>query len=336
MKILITGGAGYIGSHAVKALGKLGHKLLIYDNLSTGHKEAVLYGDLINGDLADRDEINAAMNGFRPDMVLHFAASIQVEESVHEPLMYYRNNVANSLNLLDAMLENNIGRLVYSSTAAVYGIPSEMPVREDAPLFPISPYGASKVMVETVLRDLAATKGIQYVSLRYFNVAGADPEGRLGQVYRASTHLITRALKAAHGELAQLSIYGTDYQTIDGTCIRDYIHVTDLADAHVQAVEYLMSTGATQIMNCGYGHGYSVREVVNAVKKITGKNFTIIQTVRRAGDPPVLLADSGKLRQLTGWTPRHDEREFIVKTAWEWELKVKKAGGSFPKIPGAA
>jgi len=324
MRILVTGGAGYIGSHVVKALGEQGHDLLIYDNLSTGHDWAVLYGRLEVGELADTRRLDEVLQAFRPEAVLHFAASIQVEESVREPLRYYRNNVANSLNLLDAMERHDVRNLIYSSTAAVYGIPERMPVDESLPLNPINPYGASKVMMETVLRDIAdARENFRYIALRYFNVAGADAGNRIGQAYADATHLITRALKTANGEFPKLSVFGTDYPTPDGTCIRDYIHVDDLADAHIRALNYLVETGKTEILNCGYGHGFSVREVVDVAKKVTGIDFPVEETDRRAGDPPQLVADSSKLRRLTGWQPRHDDLEFIIKTAWDWELKYQ-------------
>ena len=321
MRIFVTGGAGYIGSHVVKALGKEGHELLVYDNLSTGHEWAVLSGRLLRGDLADRTAIREALRDFRPEAVMHFAASIQVEESVREPLAYYRNNVVHTLNLLEAMRETGTARFLYSSTAAVYGIPETIPVDERAPLRPINPYGASKVMVEHVLADLAAAGDFRYCALRYFNVAGADPEGRIGQAYRDPTHLITRALKAAKGKSPKLSIYGTDYPTPDGTCVRDYIHVDDLASAHLSALDRLMRTGETEIMNCGYGHGYSVREVVDVARKVTGIAFAVEETGRRAGDAPALVADSRRIRELTGWKPLHDDLEFIIRTAWEWEKK---------------
>ena len=321
MKILVTGGAGYIGSHVVNALGEAGHEIVVFDNLSTGHEWAILSGLLCRGDLADRAVIRKALAAFRPEAVMHFAASIQVEESVREPLAYYRNNVINTLNLLEAMREAGVRRLIYSSTAAVYGIPEKIPVDESTPLNPINPYGASKVMIEHVLADLAAATDFQYVALRYFNVAGADPEGRIGQSYREATHLITRALKTAKGEYPKLSIYGADYPTPDGTCVRDYIHVNDLAAAHILALARLAETGRTETMNCGYGHGYSVREVVDCARKVTGVAFAVEETGRRAGDPPALVADSSRIRELTGWQPRHDDLEFIIRTAWAWEKK---------------
>jgi len=323
MRILVTGGAGYIGSHAVKALGRAGHEICVFDNLSTGHEWAVLSGKLVRGDLEDRAAINSVLREFRPEAVMHFAAYIQVEESVREPLKYYRNNVANSLNLLEAMRANGVGCFIYSSTAAVYGIPEHIPVRETAPLLPINPYGMTKVMIERVLADLAAATDFRYVALRYFNVAGADPGGELGQAYKEATHLITRALKTAHGEFAKLYIYGTDYPTPDGTCIRDYIHVDDLAEAHVQALDHLFKTGQSDVMNCGYGSGYSVREVVETAKRVTGVDFPVEETGRRAGDPPALVADSTKLMQATGWKPKFNNLEYIIKTAWEWEKKLR-------------
>ena len=323
MRILVTGGAGYIGSHAVKALGKAGHEICVFDNLSTGHEWAVLSGKLVRGDLEDRAAIDSVLREFRPEAVMHFAAYIQVEESVREPLKYYRNNVANSLTLLEAMRANGVGRFIYSSTAAVYGIPEHIPVRETAPLLPINPYGMTKVMIERVLADLAAATDFRYVALRYFNVAGADPGGELGQAYKEATHLITRALKTAHGEFAKLYIYGTDYPTPDGTCIRDYIHVDDLAEAHVQALDHLFGTGQSDVMNCGYGSGYSVREVVETAKRVTGVDFPVEETGRRAGDPPALVADSTKLMQATGWKPKFNNLEYIIKTAWEWEKKLR-------------
>lgn len=324
MRILVTGGAGYIGSHVVKALGRSSHDVLVYDNLSTGHPWAVLHGRLVEGDLADIPHLQEEIAGFRPEAVMHFAASIQVEESVREPLMYYRNNVANSLNLLEAMRECGVKRLIYSSSAAVYGIPERIPVDESAPLRPINPYGASKMMMEQVLQDVAAAGNLQCIALRYFNVAGADGEGRIGQAYTEATHLITRALKVAKGESPELAIYGTDYPTPDGTCIRDYIHVDDLAEAHVLALERLRKVGETwEVMNCGYGHGFSVREVVDAVRRATGIPIAVREAGRRPGDPPALVSDSTRIRTLTGWTPRYDDLDYIIRTAWDWEKNRK-------------
>ena len=321
MKIFITGGAGYIGSHVVKLLGEKGHDVLVYDNLSTGHDWAVLYGKLVVGDLADTTLLTETLSNFKPDAVLHFAAHIQVEESVREPLKYYRNNTANALNLIEAMSTVGINKMIFSSTAALYGIPENMPVNEDAPIKPINPYGMSKAMVERILQDFSQSSDFQYIALRYFNVAGADPGGKIGQAYKESTHLITRALKTAKGELPRLSIFGTDYQTPDGTCIRDYIHVNDLAQAHIAALEYLMVQGISRVVNCGYGHGYSVREVVRSAKKITGIDFSVVDAERRPGDSPNIVADNTRAKRDLNWMPQYDDLDFIIRTAWEWERK---------------
>jgi len=325
MKVLITGGAGYIGSHVVKALGEQGHELLTYDNLSTGNAWAVLYGKLVVADLSDETALRSVMRDFKPDAVMHFAASIVVPESVKNPLKYYRNNTANTLNLLSAARENNINNFIFSSTAAVYGNPDRMPVDERAPVAPINPYGASKAMIETILKDVSTAESVfRYVALRYFNVAGADSQNRIGQAYREATHLITRALKTAKGDFEQLQIFGTDYRTPDGTCMRDYIHVDDLAVAHVLSLDYLAHGGKSDVMNCGYGHGFSVKEVVKVTKKVTNRDFTVVETERRPGDPPALIADSSKLKEKLQWTPRHDDLEYIIRTAWSWEQTRKE------------
>jgi UDP-glucose 4-epimerase len=324
MRIFVTGGAGYIGSHIVKALGEAEHEVLVYDNLSTGHEWAILHGKLVKGDLADEALLERTVQGFSPEAVIHFAAFIQVEESVREPLKYYRNNVANSLTLLDVLRRNGVNNFVYSSTAAVYGQPDKVPIEETTPLNPINPYGATKVMVERVLSEMSAADDFRYIALRYFNVAGADAQCRIGQAYKDATHLITRALKTANGEFKKLMVFGTDYPTPDGTCIRDYIHVDDLAQAHIRALEYIVKTKKSDIMNCGYGRGFSVKEVVQAAKKVTGIDFPVEETGRRAGDPPALMANSMKLQNLTGWKPQYDDLEFIIKTAWEWERAYSK------------
>jgi len=322
MKILVTGGAGYIGSHVVKALGIHGHEILVYDNLSTGHEWAVLFGRLVKGDLSDIQFLDEVIREYRPDAVMHFAALIQVEESVCEPFKYYRHNIGNTLNLLELMKNNHVKNLIFSSSASVYGIPEAIPVTEDALLDPINPYGTSKVTVERILNDLSGTSDFRYVSLRYFNVAGADPEARIGQSYAKATHLITRALKTAKGEFDRLQIFGTDYPTPDGTCIRDYIHVDDLAYAHLLTLDYLLETGVSRVFNCGYGHGYSVKEVIKTARKVTGVDFTTEETGRRPGDPPVLVADSSRIKRELHWQPRNADLEFIIKTAWEWEKKL--------------
>jgi UDP-glucose 4-epimerase len=328
MKVFVTGGAGYIGSHIVKLLGEEGHDILVYDNLSTGHDWAVLAGRLVVGNLEDTTLLNEALGDYKPDAVIHFAASIQVEESMREPLKYYHNNVANSLNLLESMERQGVRNLIYSSTAAVYGMPETMPVVETMPTAPINPYGMTKVMIENVLKDMASAGDFRYIALRYFNVAGADSQNRIGQAYKETTHLITRALKTASGEYPKLAIYGTDYPTPDGTCIRDFIHVDDLAAAHILALAYLMKTGKSDVMNCGYGHGFSVRDVVRIARKVSGTDFAVEETGRRAGDAPEVVADSSKLRRLTGWKPRHDDLEYIIKTAWDWEMKLKQMKGA--------
>jgi UDP-glucose 4-epimerase len=322
-RILVTGGAGYIGSHVVLALGEAGYEILVYDNLSTGNRDAVLHGELVVGDLADRELLARTIAEFKPDAVMHFAASIEVGESVSKPLKYYRNNTANALNLLEVVREAGVGRYIFSSTAAVYGNPLELPVTEESLLAPINPYGASKMMSERFLADLAAADDdFEYVALRYFNVAGADPQTRLGQDYKNPTHLITRALKTALGIYPKLQVFGTDYPTADGTCIRDYIHIADLAQAHLDALAYLFDGGSSQICNCGYGHGFSVNEVVSMAKQVTGIDFTVELAERRDGDPAELIAGSEKIRSLFGWQPKHDDLEFILRTAWEWELRL--------------
>lgn len=327
MRALVTGGAGYIGSHVGRLLGERGHEVVTFDNLSTGNAWAVLSGELVVGDLADYCAISKVLKEFAPDVIVHFAASIVVPESVREPLKYYTNNVSNALNLLRAAREARVGKFIFSSTAAVYGLPEIMPIGEDAPLAPINPYGSSKMVTEMVLRDLAfAQEDFKYVSLRYFNVAGCDEQGRIGQAYKEATHLITRALKTATGEFDRLQVFGTDYPTPDGTCIRDYIHVDDLADAHLLAAGHLMEGGDSAVYNCGYGRGFSVREVVEAVKRVTGIDFPVADAPRREGDPSELVADSGKIMRELDWKPRRDDLDLIVKTAWDWELKLKERG----------
>ncbi len=324
MKVLVTGGAGYIGSHVVKALGEAGHDVLTVDNLSTGNRWAVLHGKLLELDLSDRSALRRAVSDFGPDAVMHFAASIVVPESVSNPLKYYRNNTVNTINLLDAVREVEPCVFVFSSTAAVYGIPEETPISEEFPLSPINPYGSSKMMNELILKDFAESdSGFKYVSLRYFNAAGADPGAMIGEMHDPETHLIPLVLKTAKGERQSIRIFGTDYPTPDGTCLRDYIHVDDLAGAHLLALEYLVDGGNSDVFNCGYGHGYSVREVIDAAKKVTGVGFAVEESGRREGDPPALVAFSSKIMDKLGWRPRHDDLDFIIRTAWEWEKKQK-------------
>jgi UDP-glucose 4-epimerase len=254
---------------------------------------------------------------------MHFAAFIEVGESISDPIKYYQNNVANTINLLQVLTRNQVSRFIFSSSAAVYGSPEKVPITEDDKINPINPYGQSKAIVEKVLGDLSTATDFQHVSLRYFNAAGADPTGRLGERHNPESHLIPLVLKTAKGERQSTKIYGTDYPTPDGTCIRDFIHIEDLADAHLLALDYLLAGGKNDFFNCGYGHGYSVKEVIDTVKKVTGMNFIVQEAERRAGDPPVLVADSSKLKKQLHWKPRHDSLEYIIKTAWEWEVKHK-------------
>lgn len=321
--ILVTGGAGYIGSHVVRALEESGYCPLVFDNLSTGNREHLLGTQLIVGDLAEPQHLDEVFARHPISAVIHFAARIQVEESVREPLAYYRNNVVNTLNLLETCRRHGVSRFVFSSTAAVYGIPDLIPVPETAPLQPINPYGMSKRTSEAILRDLsAADSSFRYIALRYFNVAGADLKGRIGQKYPKPTHLITLALHAALGLRPRLSVFGQDYDTPDGTCIRDYIHVHDLAQAHVLALESLFGGSPSGIYNCGYGKGSSVLDVIRAVEYITGKKLPTLMEGRRAGDPPVLIADAEKIKTSLGWKPSCDQIELMVETAWKWEKKL--------------
>jgi UDP-glucose 4-epimerase len=320
-RILVTGGAGYIGSHTVLALGERGFYVVTLDNLSAGHRWAVRHGELVELDLLDREGLDRLFAARRFDAVVHFAAHIQVPESVERPLMYYANNVGGTLNLLAAMARHGPRRLIYSSSAAVYGIPEVIPVAEEAPLRPINPYGHTKAMAERMLRDMGRAGEMDYIALRYFNVAGADPGGCLGEGKEWAPHLITVAVRAATGRRAGVTVFGTDYPTPDGTGVRDYIHVLDLAEAHVLALEHLLATGESGVFNCGYGRGYSVLEVLDAVREVTGVDFPVEYAGRRAGDPPALVADSRRIRDRLGWRPRLDDLHRIVETAWRWERR---------------
>jgi UDP-glucose 4-epimerase len=320
-KILITGGAGYIGSHVVKALGTLGYDLVIYDNLSTGHREAVTYGELVVGDLKDHERIEALFKQHHFEAVVHFAGSIKVPESVLNPVKYYQNNTLNSFHLISLCQKYQVQKFIFSSTAAVYGIPSDGICDEISPLAPINPYGHSKLMTETMLRDISAASQLKFVILRYFNVAGADPEGRIGQSFPEPFHLINVASEAAFGKRSKLEIFGNDYPTLDGTCIRDYIHVSDLAQAHVNALEYLLQGGNPQILNCGYGHGFSVKEVIERVKEVTGVDFEVVVSPRRPGDPASLTAKVDRIHSVIGWKPQYDDLNMIIQSAYDWEKK---------------
>jgi UDP-glucose 4-epimerase len=326
MKVLVTGGAGYIGSHVVRQLGEAGHSVVVFDNLSTGYRQAVLYGELVVGDLADSAALSNLFNSHKFDAVLHFAAHIVVPESVQNPLKYYSNNTLNTLRLLTECKKHNISYFVFSSTASVYGIQGSGIVNESSPIQPISPYGASKMMSERIITDLAYASDLHYVILRYFNVAGADIKARIGQATKNTTHLIKVACQAALGISNGISIFGTDYNTPDGTCIRDYIHVEDLAYAHVQSLDYLADKGNSVILNCGYGHGYSVREVLDTTKQVTKADLCITETDRREGDPPVVLSDNSMIQKVLGWQPKYDNLAGIIENAWKWEDKLRTNG----------
>ncbi|MDH5178757.1 MAG: UDP-glucose 4-epimerase GalE [Gammaproteobacteria bacterium] len=322
--ILVTGGAGYIGSHVVRQLGEAGENIVVLDNLTTGFADAVLYGKLVVGDTGDKELVSAIMQEHQVETVIHFAAHTIVPESVADPMKYYRNNTCSSRNLLECCQQHGVKHFIFSSTAAVYGIPQDGLAREDAQLAPINPYGTSKLMTEWMLRDLSVASDLTHVALRYFNVAGSDPQGRIGQNTPKATLLIKVACEAAVGKRDSIAIYGTDYPTPDGTGIRDYIHVEDLASAHVKALAYLRKGGTSTTLNCGYGHGISVREVLDMVQKVNGAQLNIREEARRAGDPPTLIAGADRIQQLLDWKPQYDDLEFIVKTSLDWERKRAK------------
>ena len=323
MSMLVTGGAGYIGSHVAWALIDAGHRVVILDNLSTGVRENIPpAAELIEGDVGDAALLRKIFAEHSIEAILHFAGSIVVPESVENPLKYYDNNTARTRTLIEEAVRAGVPRFIFSSTAAVYGSPDELPVTEDTPAQPINPYGRSKLMTEWMLKDVSQAHPLNFVALRYFNVAGADPAGRTGQSTPQATHLIKVTCQLATGQRESMAIFGTDYPTADGTCIRDYIHVSDLADAHLRALDYLAEGNSSAIFNCGYGHGYSVREVIEAVEKVAGTSLNVREEGRRAGDPAELISDPARLREATGWTPRHDDLEGIVKSALAWEAKT--------------
>lgn len=325
--ILVTGGAGYIGSHVVRQLGERGERIVVLDNLSTGFREAVLYGTLVEGDTGDIALVSRVLQEYQVDTVLHFAAHTIVPESVTNPLKYYRNNTANTRNLLECCQNAGVKHFVFSSTAAVYGEPKNPEITEESPTQPINPYGMSKLMSEIMLRDLGAACPLRHVILRYFNVAGCDPGGRIGQNTEKATLLTKVAVEAAVGKRKQVYIFGTDYPTADGTGVRDYIHVEDLASAHLNALDYLRAGGNSITLNAGYGHGYSVREVLDMVGRANGQPLTIVEAERRAGDPAALIATAGRIRAVLGWEPKFDNLEEIVRSALAWERKLLERRG---------
>lgn len=320
--ILVTGGAGYIGSHVVRQLGERGEQIVVLDDLSKGFAEAVLFGELVVGNTGDRQCLEQLFATHEIGTVMHFAAKTIVPESVENPLLYYGNNTCSSRALLEACVEHGVRNFVFSSTAAVYGIPSNGIAAEDSPTNPINPYGTSKLMTELMLRDVAAAHAMQYVVLRYFNVAGCDPGGRIGQSTPGSTLLTKVACEAAVGKRDGVHIFGTDYDTPDGTGVRDYIHVEDLADAHLRALDYLRSGGSSTTLNCGYGSGYSVREVIDTVERVAGAALRRTESPRRAGDPPMLVAAAERIREVLAWTPRHADLEEIATTTLNWERRL--------------
>lgn len=320
--ILIVGGAGYIGSHVNKLLTRKGFKTVIFDNLSRGHREFVKWGELFEGDLLDIHRIRSCFKNYQIEAVMHFSALSLVEESIQQPERYYLNNVIGTLNLLQAMREFGVRHFIFSSTCATYGFPERIPILEDHPQRPINPYGWTKLIIEQVLKDYKRAYGLKHVNLRYFNAAGADPDGEIGELHHPETHLIPLVISAAIGLNKEIKIFGTDYPTQDGTCIRDYIHVMDLADAHIKALHYLMDKGKSDSFNLGNGNGHSVREVIEAVRRVGKRDIKVVETERREGDPPVLISSSQKAIEMLGWSPQFEDLEKIIETAWRWHAKL--------------
>jgi len=319
-KVLVVGGAGYIGSHMVKRLGQLGCLVTTLDDLSSGHRDAVLSGDFVQGSIADADLLDRLLSqGF--DAVMHFASFIQVGESVQQPAKYYQNNVVNTLNLLEAMRAHGIQKFIFSSTAATFGEPQYTPIDERHPQQPINPYGRSKRMIEQVLADYDAAYGLKSVCLRYFNAAGADPEGQLGERHEPETHLIPLVLQAASGRRPHISVFGRDYDTPDGTCIRDYVHIADLCEAHWLALQSLMNGEPSQAYNLGNGNGFSVQEVIDTAEAVTGRKIAVVDAPRREGDPARLVADATLARKQLGWQPQYADLATIIEHAWKWETR---------------
>ena len=328
--ILVAGGAGYIGSHMVRLLRLRGHAVLVLDNLSTGYKDALLGTPLIEGSIGDAPLLNRLFSEYTVDAVINFASLIAVGESVQRPDTYYRNNVAETLVLLEAMVEHKVSRFLFSSTAAVYGHPDQIPVEESATKNPMSPYGRSKWMIEQVLGDLDNAYGFRSVALRYFNAAGADPDGELGERHNPETHLIPLALQVASGRKKYLEVYGDDYPTTDGTCVRDYIHVVDLCDAHLLALNHLLAGGVSKAFNLGNGKGFSVREVIRTAQRVTGKAIHFRMAPRRAGDPPALVASSQLIQQELGWQPKRAGLDTIIEDAWRFERRINSGDSLLP------
>ena len=322
--ILVTGGAGYVGSHSCKALAAAGYEPIVYDNLSRGHREAVRWGPLIVGELHDAEHLTGVLRAHSVAAVMHFAAFANVGEAVADPESYYRNNVGGTLGLLSAMRRAGVGALVFSSTCAVYGIPARVPIDEATPLAPVNPYGETKLAIEKALHWYGQAYGLRTVSLRYFNAAGASPDADAGEDHDPETHLIPLAIRAALDQASPIQVYGTDYPTPDGTAIRDYVHVSDLADAHLRALAYLAEGGTSATVNLGTGHGYSVRQVMEAVERVSGHPVARREAPRRPGDPPALVADPTLAFSLLGWRPRHSDLGSIVRTALEWQCRTKE------------
>ncbi len=319
--ILIAGGAGYIGSHTNKLLNQRDYSTIAFDNLITGRREFVKWGEFFLGDLANKKQIRLCFEKFQIKAVMHFSAFSYVDESVAEPAKYYRNNVINTLNLLEVMKEFDVQYFIFSSSCSVYGIPEESPITENHSKKPISPYGRTKFMIEEILKDYDRAYGTKYINLRYFNAAGADPDGEIGECHNPETHLIPLAILASLGVKEDIEIFGTDYPTEDGTCIRDFIHVSDLADAHIRALEHLMTTKESDSINLGIEKGYSVREVIDTVRDVSGRNVKVKETKRRPGDPPRLISSNQRAKKVLGWKPRYIDLRAIVETAWNWHSK---------------
>ena len=327
--ILVLGGAGYIGSHAVLGLKKSGYNPVVYDNLSTGHKEAARGAKFIEADIADVEKLKKVLRDENIDAVMHFAASALVGESMEDPLLYFDNNVCRAVNLFKAMIEVGVKRVIFSSTAATYGTPERVPIEEDDKIAPINPYGESKVMIEKILKDCKRAYGLNYVIFRYFNAAGADQTSLRGEVHDPETHLIPIVLQTALGQRKEVKIFGTDYNTPDGTCVRDYIHVTDLIDAHILALGYLEKGSESTVFNLGNNNGFSVREVIETARKVCGKEIPAVEAQRREGDPDTLIASSKKAKKVLGWNPKISSLEEIIESAWNWHKTFKE--GSWPQ-----